>query len=112
VLHRLADGYEQLQPLANRQASFVAECRNWLAARDERHDEVGPAGNVGSGVEDRGDVRMIHDGQCLTLTFKASDDRASLHSRLDELRGHSALDLPGLLGFVDGAHAAMTELLQ
>jgi hypothetical protein len=37
-----------------------------------------------AGVEDFGDVGMIHQGQGLTLGFEAGDDRFSVHAQLDQ----------------------------
>ena len=51
VLHRLADRDEQLQPLPGRQLVLVAVLGD-RHALDQLHDEVGPAGFGGAGVED------------------------------------------------------------
>ena len=45
---------------------------------DQLHDEVGPAGLGGAGVEDAGDVEMVHHGQGLPFGLEAGDDLTSL----------------------------------
>ena len=89
VLHRLADRHEQLQPLARRQAVVVAVLRD-RHALDQLHDEEGPAVLRRPGVEDPGDVGMVHQGQGLPLGLEAGDDLAAVHARLDQLEGDLA----------------------
>ncbi len=79
---------------------------------DQLHDEVRPAGFRRPGVEDAGDVDMVHHGQGLPLGLEAGDDLPGVHARLDDLEGDLALHGAGLLGHVDGAHAAFADLLQ
>ena len=43
---------------------------------DQLHDEVGPAGVGGAGVEDPGDVGVVHQRQGLALGLEAGDDLA------------------------------------
>jgi hypothetical protein len=43
-------------------------------ATDQFHDEVGPAGVGGAGVQDLGDVRVIHQRQSQALGLEARDD--------------------------------------
>ena len=74
--------------------------------------KYGPAGFRGPGVEDAGDVDMVHHGQGLPLGLEAGDDLPAVHARLDDLEGDLALHGLGLLGHVDGAHAALADLLQ
>ena len=81
-------------------------------AVDQLHDEVGPAGFRGPGVEDAGDVDVVHHGQGLPLGLEAGDDLPAVHPRLDDLERDLAPDGPGLLGHVDRAHAAFADLLQ
>ena len=81
-------------------------------ALDQLHDEVGAAGVGGAGVEDAGDVGVVHQGQGLALGLEAGDDLLRVHARLDDLQGHRAADRLGLLGHVDDAHAPLADLLQ
>ena len=111
VLDRPADGHEQRQPLAGREVAVVAELGDRHAV-DQLHDEVGPAGVGGAGVEDAGDVLVVHHGQGLALGLEAGDDLAAVHPRLDDLQRDAAADGLGLLGHVDDAHAALADLLE
>src|SRR5579864_660187 len=111
MLHRLADWYGQLEPLARGEPALVAEPgdRNSL---DQLHHEVGTASVRGAGIEDLGDVGMIHQGQRLALSSEAGEDLAAVHARLDELQRDRPPYRMGLLGHVDRAHAAFADRLQ
>ena len=111
VLDRLADRHEQLQPLPRRQVVVVAVLGDRHAV-DQLHDEVGPAPRGGPGVEDAGDVDMIHHCQGLPLGLEAGDDLPAVHPRLDDLERDPAPYRLGLLGHVDRAHAALADPLE
>ena len=111
VLDRLADRHEQLQPLARRQVVVVAVLGDRHAV-DQLHDEVRAAGFRGPGVEDAGDVDVVHHRQGLPLGLEPGDDLATVHARLDDLERDLALHGVRLLGHVDGAHAPFADLLQ
>ncbi len=68
--------------------------------------------SVVPGVEDLGDVGMIHHRQRLPLGLEAGDHLPRVHPRLDDLQRHPALDRLGLLGHVDDAHAPFANLLE
>ena len=74
--------------------------------------KYGRPGFRGPGVEDAGDVRVIHHRQGLPLGLEAGDDLRDVHARLDDLEGDLAADGLRLLGHEDGAHAAFADLLQ
>ena len=109
VLDRLADRHEQLQPLARRQVVVVAVLGDRHAV-DQFHHEVRPAGFRGAGVEDPGDVGMVHHRQRLPFGLEAGDHLPAVHARLDDLERDLAPDRLGLLGHEDRAHAAFAEL--
>jgi hypothetical protein len=111
MLDRLADGHEQLQPLAGRQVLLVAEPGDGDAL-DQLHDEVRPAGFGRAGVEHAGNVLMVHQRQRLPLGLEAGDDLPAVHAGLDDLQGDLAADGLFLLGHVDDAHAALADLLE
>ena len=99
------------QSLFGRQLVLVAV----LGDRDaphEVHHEVGPAGLGRPGVEDLGDVRVVHQGQRLPLGLEAGDHLLGVHAQLDDLQRHLAADRLLLLGHVDDAQAALADLLQ
>ena len=81
-------------------------------ALDQLHDEVG-ASRVGrAGVEDLGDIGMIHHRQRLALGLEPGDHLARIHPRLDDLEGDLAVDRLRLLGHVDDPHPALADLLE
>ena len=78
VLHRLADRGRTAASARAASGGFVAEVGDGDAL-DQFHDEVGPAAaRCAAGVEDAGDVLMVHQGQGLPLGLEAGDDLASL----------------------------------
>ena len=111
MLHRLADGNEQFQPLPQRELLLVAILGD-RDASDELHDEEGSARGRGTRVEHLGDVRMIHQGERLALLFKAGDDLLGIHPGLDDLERHYRLTGLLLFGQEHGAHAPLAQLLQ
>ncbi len=81
-------------------------------ARDQLHDEVRSAGLGGTGVEDLGDVGVVHQGQGLPLGLEAGDDLPRVHAELDDLQRHLAADRLLLLGHVDDAEASLADSFQ
>ncbi len=73
VLDCLADRHEQLEPLARAELSVVAVLGDGDAV-DQLHDEVRTARVGCPGVEDTGDVLVVHQGQGLALGLEACDD--------------------------------------
>ena len=63
-------------------------------------------------VEHLRDVRVIHEGQRLTLGLEPGDDLPGVHPRLDELEGDPSPHGVGLLGQVDNAEATLPDLLE
>ena len=55
-------------------------------ALDQLHDEERPATLGGPGVEDLGDVRVVHQSQGLALRLEPGQDGLRVHAGLDELR--------------------------
>ena len=54
---------------------------------------------------------MVHHGQGLPLGLEPRDHPPRVHARLDDLESHLAADRLVLLGHVDDAHPALTNLL-
>jgi hypothetical protein len=111
VLHRLAHGDEQFQPLPGCEPVPVAVAGDGHAL-DQLHDEVRAAFGGSAGVEDAGDVGVVHEGQRLALRLEPGDDLRRVHPRLDQLDRHEPPDRLGLLGHPDGAQAALADPLQ
>ncbi len=65
-----------------------------------------------AGVEDPGDVLVVHHRQGLALGLEAGDDLAAVHAGLDDLERDLAADRLLLLGHVDDAHAPFADLLE
>src|SRR5437660_51675 len=84
---------------------------------DQLHDEVRPRRAAGvsggslTGVEDPGDVGVVHQGQGLPLRLEAGDHLAAIHPRPEHFEGDGAADGLLLLGPVDDAEAADAERL-
>ena len=76
------------------------------------HHEVRAALWGRAGLEDLGDVRVIHEGQRLALGLEAIDDLGRVHAALDDLQRHRAADGFRLLGPIHLAHATRTDALQ
>ncbi len=76
MLHRLANGHEQLQPSPNRQPFAVAVIRDRQAVHQFHHKER-LAGVGGASVVNAGDVRVIHQGQRLAFGVEPGQNRAS-----------------------------------
>ncbi len=55
---------------------------------------------------------MVHQRQRLPLGLEAGDHFAGVHPQLDHLERHHPPDRLALLGPVDHAHAAFTDLAQ
>ena len=101
----------KLEPLVGGELVLVAVIGDPHAAH-QFHHEVGPAGLGRAGVEDLGDVRMIHQRQRLALGLEAGDDLLGVHAQLDDLERDPAAHRFLLLGHVDDAAAAFADLLQ
>ncbi len=74
------------------------------------HHEIRLALQRGSGVQDLGDGRMIHDRQRLPLGFEALHHGLVVHSGLDQFHGNLAAHRGGLLRQPDLPHAAFSQL--
>ena len=85
--------------LTGREVVFVAVAGDRYPL-DQLHDEIGPAGFRGAGIEDSRYIRMVHEGQRLPLGAEARDHAARVHSRFDHLDGHQTANGLELLGTV------------
>ena len=83
-LDRLANRDEQLEPIARGELIRVAVPGD-RRAPSRLHDEVGPAGVGRAHVEHAGDMRMIHQGECLPLGLEPAEDLVGIHARPDNL---------------------------
>jgi hypothetical protein len=119
VLDRLADRDEQLQAFPERQPRLVAVPGDGQPL-DHLHDEIGAAtpglpfirGGRGPGVEDFGDVGVVHQRQRLPLGLEPGDHLAAVHPGPDQLQGHPSPHAPLLHGHVNHAHPAFADGLE
>ena len=111
VLDGVTNLDEQSEPRFGRKSVLIAEIGD-LHAPHQFHDEVRPAGLGGTGIEHFGDVRMVHQRQCLPLRFETGDDLFGVHAELDDLERHAPADRLFLFGHIDDAAAAFADLLE
>src|SRR5678815_2664509 len=86
--------------------------RDSLDPPHQFHYEVRAAGLGHTGVEDPGDVRVVHHREGLALGLKAGHHLPAIHSELEDLEGDAAFNRLALLGHPDFTKAAFTELLE
>ncbi len=110
MLHGRADPAEQVQTLEQPQVVLVAVTRE-RDALDQLHHEERPAAFGRPGVEELGDVRVVHERQGLPLRLEPGQHGLRVEPRLDQLERHCALHWFGLLGEIDRAHAPLADLL-
>src|SRR5262249_44271131 len=91
VLDRVADGDEQFKALSRREVVGVTVLGNRYAVH-QFHDEVRAAALGGAGVQDFGDVLMVHHGERLPLGLEAGDNLRGVHPWFDHLQGNAAAD--------------------
>src|SRR6266487_3869468 len=111
VLDGLAYLREQSEPVCRGNTFLVTKLSD-LDAAHKLHDEIRPARFSRAGIEDFGDVWMVHQRQGLPLSFEAGDDLFGVHAQLDHLERDSAADGLGLLGHIDRPAAAFADLLK
>ena len=110
VLDGVADRDEEVEPLFGVSFLLVAILRD-RHALDLLHDEEGPAASVVAGVEDLGDVGVVHHGQGLPFRLEAGKDAESMPG-LMSLRATMPPDRLRLLGHPDDAHAPFADRLE
>jgi hypothetical protein len=81
-------------------------------ALDEVHDEVRSGADRRSCVEYTGNIRMIHQRQCLPFCLEAGGHMSAVQAGLAELDRDQPLDRLGLLRHPHGTHAAFADLLE
>src|SRR5262245_34335229 len=90
---------------------MIAVFGDWHAVH-EFHDEVRPARLRGAGVENAGNIDMVHHRQRLPFGLKTGDDLPGVHAGFDYFNSNSALHRMCLLSHEHAAHAAFADLLQ
>ena len=105
VLNRLADHDEQPQSFASIEFLPITEFGD-RSAFHELHHEIGSPRIGRSGIQHRGDVWVIHQGQRLSFGLKSRDNLLSIHARLDDFQSHHTTHGNLLLGSIDDTHAS------
>ena len=111
VLDRMADLDEQLEPFTCIEMILIAVVSDFDAAH-QFHDEVRPACVRCSGLQDFGNIRMIHHRQRLSLGLESGDDAPRVHAQLDDFERDAASDRFLLLRPVNDPTAAFADFLQ
>src|SRR3954447_14381647 len=111
VLDGPANQREQLEPFADGKMMLIAEVSH-LHAADQLHDEIRPSRGGGAGVEDPGNIRVVHQSQRLSFRFEPSDDRLGIHSQLNDLQRYMATNRLKLLRHVNHPAPAFADLLE
>ncbi len=111
VLNGLANRNEQLQALAGGKLLLVAVVGD-LDPAHQFHDKIGPPALGGAGIEDLGDIGVVHQRQRLALGLEASHHLPGVHAQLDDLEGDTAADGFLLLGHIDHPAAAFANFLE
>ena len=107
----LADLDEQLKPLARGEIVLVAVLGDFDAAH-QFHDEIRPARFGRAGIQNLGDVGMVHHGQRLPFGFEPGDDALGVHAQLDDLERDPPANRLLLFGHINHAAAAFADFLQ
>ena len=112
---RVLDGpahlHEQFQPLARRELVLVTELGDRHPVH-QLHHEVRAAGVGGAGVEDPGDVGVVHHRQRLALGLEPGDELSGVEPGLDYFERDLAPDGRLLLGHEDDAAPALADALE
>ena len=83
VMDGLADGDEEFDALAGGELMAIG-VGGQREAVDELHDEEGESLRGGAGVEDLGDVGVVHEGEGAAFGVEAGDDGFGTHAGLDD----------------------------
>ncbi len=110
VLHGRADLAEEGEPFRELEPVLVAVVgeRDPL---DQLHDEKRTTVLGRAGIEDLGDVGMVHQRQRLAFGLEAGEDGFGIHASLDQFESDRASDRLSLLGKVDRSHAPFADFL-
>ncbi len=87
MVHSIADRHKQFQTLPSAQPVLITVLGN-RNPFDQFHHEIGPARLRCPGVENPGDVGMVHHGQDLSFGLKTGHDFPGVHAQFDDLQGH------------------------
>ena len=112
VLYRRANLRKQHKAFRHVELVLVAELIEWDPLHQLHHEKRQTVAGR-AGVEQLGDIRVIHERNRLPLGLEAREDRGRAAALgPNQLDGDLALDRFGLLGHPDAAHAPFADRLQ
>ena len=111
VLNRAADLDKKFQPLLGIEAVLITEVRE-PHAMHQFHDKKRTTTLRRAGVQHPGNVRMIHQCQCLLLRLEPGDDTLRIHAELDDLERHPAADWQLLFRHINHPATALANFLE
>lgn len=111
MLHRLADGDEELEPRARGEPVFIAIVRDRGPAH-QLHHEVRAAALRDTAVEDPRDARMVHQRERLPLRLETRHDLPRFHVPMQQFECHPPNHGLALFRLPNRAEATLPELLQ
>ena len=107
----VADADEKLKPLAHGEFLRIAKLGE-LGSAHQFHDEIRPSRGRHPGVENAGNVRVVHHRERLSLLIKAGDHFLGIHSQFDDFERDTSPDRLVLLDHPDGAETAVPYFLK
>ena len=84
VLDRMTDLDEQRESVLGAKTVLVAVVCNGDSL-NQFHHEVRPTGLSGPGINNFGDIGVIHQGQDLAFCFKSGNHLLGVHAQFDDL---------------------------
>ena len=100
MLHRTANFDKELHPVTDGKNFGIAVVRDGLALH-EIHHKVGTPIGTRPGVQNAGDIRVVHHRNGLSFYLEPLDDTSRIHSQLQDLQCHGALHRLTLFGKID-----------
>ena len=108
MLNRLADGDQQLQAFAQRESRLVAKLVQRQTMNQFHHKEWLVAVRH-SGIQNSGDIGVIHQRQRLALLLEPSQHGFGIHPGLNELQSNPPFHRFGLLSNPHLSHSAFAN---
>ena len=110
MVDRMADREEEDESLPGGHPLAIAILCDGRAF-DVLHHEVRPPGGAGAGVEDLGDVRVVHHRERLAFLVEAGEHLRGIQAELHDLERHAPANGFTLLGEIDRPHPPFAQQL-
>lgn len=111
VLDRMTNLREQFEPLVRTEIILVAVIRDFNPAHQFHHKERS-ARFRRSGIKHLRDVRVIHEGQGLSLGLETRNDSLRVHAQLNDLERDTSPHGFLLLSHVNDTATTLAQLLK